>query len=240
MKNSLLVIFITILVVGCTNTSIESKIDKSKESILIDTNNYSELIVLYKEQLRNREDHDTRVNLAEAYSHIGDYESSLFVISKLINIESSSRALFIQCDALFELGEIDKSEKCLLKVLELDKGNAEVENQLGIIYSYMGNVEKSKYYFKLARANFIDDVKIKNNLAMLFIIDGKFEQAVDLLLPIYLSERSNEKVRANLIFSLIKSDKEKMAEKILLNNYTQSEVKLIIENIQRSETLTVN
>ncbi|MFA0425345.1 tetratricopeptide repeat protein, partial [Vibrio sp. 10N.222.54.A1] len=204
MYKIVIVIILSYFVFGCANSSLDSKLSESKESILIETNNYPKLIAYYKGQLKIKESDSTRIKLAEAYANNVDYESSLFVITRVREKDSNVKAIVVECNALFEIGNIRKAELCLLRANELDKNNPEIENQLGITYAYLGYIKKSKYYFERSREHFVDDVKIKNNLAMVSMLEGDFEHAASLLLPIYIKGASNEKIETNLVFSLVK------------------------------------
>lgn len=219
---------------GCVNSRSETDFSESKESILIETKNYKKLINYYKGQLRVKESNSIRIKLAEAYANNDDYESSLFVITRIGEKESNVKAMAVECNALFELGEIRKSELCLLSVNELDRNNSKIENQLGIVYAYIGQVDKSKHYFELSREHFADDIQVKNNLAMIFMLEGDFEKATDLLFPIYIKGESNDKVEANLIFSLVKTNKIDFAEKILASRYSEKESFQVINDIKKA------
>ncbi|MGF1756225.1 tetratricopeptide repeat protein, partial [Vibrio makurazakiensis] len=146
-------------------------------------------------------------------------------------------AMVVECNALFELGRVEETEVCLLKASELDKDNPEIENQLGIVYAHLGNIDQAKHYFQLSREHFVDDVKIKNNLAMISMLEGNFEQAAALLLPIYTKGASNEKVETNLVFSLVKIEQIDSAKKILSRRYSDSELSQIIDDIKKSKSV---
>ncbi|MDH5894533.1 tetratricopeptide repeat protein [Vibrio splendidus] len=237
MYKIVIVIILSYFVFGCANSSLDSKLSESKESILIETNNYPKLIAYYKGQLKIKESDSTRIKLAEAYANNGDYESSLFVITRVREKESNVKAIVVECNALFEIGNIRKAELCLLMANELDKNNPEIENQLGITYAYLGYIKKSKYYFERSREHFVDDVKIKNNLAMVSMLEGDFEHAASLLLPIYIKGASNEKIETNLVFSLVKINQIDSAKKILASRYSEKESFQIINDIKSSQSV---
>ena len=237
MYKIVIVIILSYFVFGCASSSLDSKLSESKESILIETNNYPKLIAYYKGQLKIEESDSTRIKLAEAYANNGDYESSFFVITRVREKESNVKAIVVECSALFELGNIRKAELCLLRANELDKNNPEIENQLGITYAYLGYIKKSKYYFELSREHFVDDVKIKNNLAMVSMLEGDFEHAASLLLPIYIKGASNEKIETNLVFSLVKINQIDSAKKILASRYSEKESFQIINDIKSSQSV---
>ncbi|PMK77881.1 hypothetical protein BCT92_03020 [Vibrio sp. 10N.261.52.E5] len=237
MYKIVIVIILSYFVFGCANSSLDSKLSESKESILIETNNYPKLIAYYKGQLKIKESDSTRIKLAEAYANNVDYESSLFVITRVREKDSNVKAIVVECNALFEIGNIRKAELCLLRANELDKNNPEIENQLGITYAYLGYIKKSKYYFERSREHFVDDVKIKNNLAMVSMLEGDFEHAASLLLPIYIKGASNEKIETNLVFSLVKINQIDSAKKILASRYSEKESFQIINDIKSSQSV---
>ena len=237
MYKIVIVMILSCFVFGCASSSLDSKLSESKESILIETNNYPNLIAYYKDQLKIKESDSTRIKLAEAYANNGDYESSLFVITRVREKESNVKAIVVECNALFELGNIRQAKLCLLSANELDRNNPEIENKLGVTYAYLGYIKKAKYYFELSREHFVDDVKIKNNLAMVSMIEGDFEHAASLLLPIYIKGSSNEKIETNLVFSLVKINQIDSAKKILASRYSKKESFQIINDIKSSQSV---
>ncbi|MFA0322303.1 hypothetical protein AB4561_20715, partial [Vibrio sp. 10N.222.55.A3] len=64
MYKIVIVIILSYFVFGCANSSLDSKLSESKESILIETNNYPKLIAYYKGKLKIKESDSTRIKLA--------------------------------------------------------------------------------------------------------------------------------------------------------------------------------
>lgn len=225
--------------------------DIAQENMLIKTENHSGLIEFYKTKLKEKEDASTREKLAQAYLDYGDPDSSLFTISPLTKRVTDKEAvkkransstwkglvwqswtsnkvhinwLLIQANS--ELG-LDKREAALssaLQAFQLDKKNAEVANLIGVIYAAGGNIYEARHYFYIARENLFDDVKVKNNLALLLMLEGKYDRAVDMLLPLYTNGQADQQVESNLIIAMVKNNDLDLMRRVLKPKYSDREI----------------
>lgn len=208
---------------GCVTTNaLDSK--KTKESMFVKTNNYAQLILLYKEQLKEKENKKTRIKLADAYLQSGDPESSLFIISPIaLSTDTDVDVLLIKAHSEYELGSYDRALMTAERAYGVKNTNADVENLLGVIYAGKNDYAKAREYFNLARTHLYDDVKIKNNLAVLDIIEGQYKKAVQKLLPIYLSDNADEQLKANLTLAMAKLGNYDYVKSILGTKYGDME-----------------
>ena len=195
-----------IFLFGCTSSHKYSQDWQVKERLLIDSNNHQALVTLYKEQLKNRNDVEVMVKLSQAYLRLNDTKSALFFIEK-VNIEHdpTELSLFIEASALNRLGNNEKARRVALSVLDINKNNTEVINLLGVISSELGYYEDAIDYFKKAKYLYHDDDVVNNNLATLHLLKGEYQDAVNLLMPLYKKDSGNRKVKSNLLLALAKS-----------------------------------
>ncbi|WP_063653657.1 tetratricopeptide repeat protein [Aliivibrio fischeri] len=231
-------IVIGLLIVTLVGCSSSPDTEETKEKILIKTNNYSDLIIFYKNQLKVSEDSYTREKLAQAYLDSGDPDSALFAIQYL-NEDDDSRSIssfLIEANAQLECGMLEPALDTVNRVYKLNEDNPEIENLLGVIYASKRDLDKSRHYFNLARKHLYSDITIKNNLAILNIIEGKYDQAVKLLLPIYMSNKNDALVQANLMLAMAKAGDLEFMEKVLSPQFSKQEIERRYSILKNTES----
>ncbi|WP_394135397.1 tetratricopeptide repeat protein [Aliivibrio fischeri] len=224
-----------VMLFGCSSGP---NTEETKEQILIKTNNYSDLIIFYKNQLKEEEDPYTREKLAQAYLDSGDPDSALFAIQYL-DEDDDSRSMtsfLIEANAQLECGMLEPALETVNRVYKLNENNPEIENLLGVIYASKRDLDKSRHYFNLARKHLYSDITIKNNLAILNIIEGNYEQAVKLLLPIYMSNKNDALVQANLMLAMAKADDLEFMEKVLSPQFSKQEIERRYSVLKNTES----
>ena len=208
---------------GCvTQSSIDTEI--AKETILVNTKNHAELIVFYKNQLKQKENQQVREKLAQVYLDSSDPESALFTIASLNNDSRSIHSFLIEANAQLESGMVEDALETANKTYLLDDNNAEIENLLGVIYAAKRDLPQARHYFNLARKHLYSDMKIKNNLAVLDILEGKYDKANARLLHLYLNDKNDALVQSNLMLAMAKSGDLDFMEKVLSPKYTKRQI----------------
>lgn len=196
----LLVVFL----VGCASTNSDDR-SLNKEALLLQAQNYNELVGYYKSQLSVRDTEEVRIKLARSYLKIKDADSALFILKPLMAQKKiSAEALLLNANSLYELGEFEQGLRDIEKAKEIDPKNAEIQNMAGLLYSANGDYNRARMMFNHARSNFYDDITVKNNLAVLDIIEGHYLDAVQRLMPIYTNDKADAQVQANLMLALAK------------------------------------
>ncbi|CED57496.1 putative secretion system protein [Aliivibrio wodanis] len=212
------------LLIGCSSKEGLQEFH-NKETMLMKANNYQQLIPLYKNKLIEKEDDEIRLKLAKAYLKSGDPESSLFTVVPLVTKKNAKvDAFIIQANSEYELGELDQAMRTAKIAENMNLNNPDIENLLGVIYSAQHDYIKAREYFTLARTHLYDDIKIKNNLAVLDIIDGDYKKAVQRLLPIYLNNQSDDQVEANLLLAMAKLGNYNYVQSLLADKYSEREI----------------
>ncbi|MGF1806169.1 hypothetical protein L4C31_13055, partial [Aliivibrio sifiae] len=69
-----------------------------------------------------------------------------------------------------------------------------------------------------------NDSKIKNNLAVLDIIEGKYDQANNRLLHLYMKDQNDPLVQSNLMLAMAKSGELEFMQKVLSPKYTERQI----------------
>lgn len=240
MHNKILISFILMLLCGC---SAKPAFDdfQSKEKLLLQTGNYAKLVPLYKKRLAAGNAEAVRLKLAEAYLKSGDPESALFTIAPLIGSKNKNeQAFIIQAHSQHELGEFEQARRSAEIANNIEKNNPEVENLLGVIYATSNDYVKARRYFNLSREHLYDDIKVKNNLAVLDIIEGQYKQAAQRLLPIYLSANADPQVKANLLLAMAKLGNYGYVQSLLSSKHSEREINDMYQALKNIEQVSVN
>ena len=241
MRNNILISFILMLLCGCAAKPAFDNF-QSKEKLLLQTGNYKKLVPLYKNRLAENGADAIRLKLAEAYLKSGDPESAIFISSPLLAAKKTDNMplYLLQAYSYYELDEIDKALRSAEIAKLIEKNNPRIENLLGMIYAASENYAKARFYFNQARGHLYDDIKIKNNLAVLDMIEGKYQNAIQLLLPIYSSDNADPQVKANLLLAMAKTDAYENVQSILANEYSPKEISEMYQALKNIVPLTTN
>ncbi len=238
---NLITIMMILLLNGCSSTgndmSTNSRHKYSNEQLLISSGNHQELIKLYKQQFLDKDSDETRMKLVRSYIETKDFESAIFYIQPLIDSEAvSADAYFLYGKAKFGLNEYDQASMALNKAIVIDPNHGEALNLLGVLAAYQNNYVLARQRFVQAREKMIDDVKIKNNLAMVDLIDGHYQAAVEKLIPLLSLPEPSVKVKSNLAFAYAKLGMFDQFERLLSDsNLTQSDTKNIFQQLIKIE-----
>ncbi|SHO56529.1 tetratricopeptide repeat protein [Vibrio quintilis] len=231
-----------------------------QEKILVAAKNYKALIDFYQSRLRQGDSAVYREKLAKTYLDSHDPESALFTLRPLFGQEQAAQqndphydfgrpfdnisapARLIAGSACLDLGRTDRAKKLLMSVLHEAVDDAqpppergETANLLGIIYAREGNYTQARQMFVLARRYFYDDVAVKNNLALVDMLEGKDEQALQRLMTITESEQNDPQLRANLLLAMAKNGRLDYLRTHLRPSLTDSQIRMIYQALLQAE-----
>ncbi|MGY0217799.1 tetratricopeptide repeat protein [Endozoicomonadaceae bacterium StTr2] len=181
----------------------------SNEILLQAAQNHAGLIALYKSRLQGSQSQSERdeiyLKLVTIYLETHDTESAQFYLSQVSALGNDTAKALLLYSRTYQLN--DKTGQALeaaLKARELQPDNPDINNQLGLLYAEQNNYSMARQYFSQARINMLDDAAVKNNLAVLDILEQNYESAAQRLLPLYSSGQADERIRANLLIALAK------------------------------------
>lgn len=210
-----IIMMLVLSLTSCANRTPDNKIDvAAKEDILLKSKNYSGLINLYRSWLKKKDTPEVRIKLAYYYYQAGDYKSSLYYLQPFNN-KPNMRVYSLQAKNMISLGDYKQAIRVTDKMLEKEPANAEAYNLRGVALAMSGKLKESRQEIEKSRALFISDDVAINNLAMLEIINKRYQEAVGLLLPQYLRGRKSPRMLHNLVFSLVKIGDRKYARSII-------------------------
>ncbi|MCG7497040.1 hypothetical protein MHO82_09195 [Vibrio sp. Of7-15] len=230
MSKFLMGFIVLLLLSGCVDSSSKSSSafqgDRdSTESLLLKTKNYSRLIEMYKSDLKEEDTKDTRVKLAKTYLAMEDAESALFYLSTiLLDKERDAEIFYLQAQIQYDFQQNDKAMKSVQTALSIAPDYPDAHNLMGILYADSDQFELARIAFNQARLGLADDVKVKNNIAVLDIIEKDYRAAISRLLPLYLNGQADDQVKANLLIAMSKMGNYDYVKSILSKDYEDEEI----------------
>ena len=200
MRNYIFSLLLSLFLFGCVSNNSGGFDPNTKEKLLLSGKNYQKLISFYKEQLVKKEDKDIRIKLIQAYVELGDFNSAIFYLEPLLKRqEIEYKVNLLAGKSYLNTGDIDRALEYLGKANQQQPTSAEVLNLLGISDCYKGNFYAAKQRFSQARIYMDDDLTVKNNLALVAILQQHYFTAKDLLESLYYTGAKNDRrVKANL------------------------------------------
>ncbi|WP_025673479.1 tetratricopeptide repeat protein [Salinivibrio socompensis] len=194
--------------VGCAGAQPPEKKTLTNEQVLESSGNDREIIGLYKRELKQKESAQTRIKLVKRYLHIKDYDSAGFYLSPLLQKreqdgQPTSEVRLLAGKVAMGLERWQTAVSQLKEVQQRDPNNSESANLLGILAARKGDLVDARQWFNQARMNMADDRTIKNNLALIDVLEENFTGALRRLKPLpELSELSDKtRITLSLIYA---------------------------------------
>jgi len=159
------ILFVMVLS-GCATQNQNIDI-KQKETIMLSARNYQGLVDLYTDFVKKDDSVENREKLAHYYFLLEDYEASAYQLENVIKRANvKAETFYNQSVNYYMLDKIVIAETMINRAIEIEKNNAKFHNQRGIIFAQRLEFESATSEFLKARSLVFDDVKIKNNLAL--------------------------------------------------------------------------
>ncbi|MDD3029626.1 MAG: tetratricopeptide repeat protein [Alphaproteobacteria bacterium] len=111
--------------------------------------------------------------------------------------EPMTTAMTAQGKALLSKGKKEEARDIYLSALARDKNNARAWNGLGVAYDLLGDRAKARDAYEHAQALLPHDITVANNLAHLYLEDGRPAEALKLLAPHINDKNAPSIVRQN-------------------------------------------
>jgi tight adherence protein D len=216
-KKMLVIGSVLFILTGCTSMTgfhASSGNTQVQEDIYLKSRNYTGLINLYRSSLKQKDDPKIRYKLSKYYYQAGDYKSSLYYLQPLL--KNPDQTIYtLQAQNMISLGDYPQAIRVTQQMLSRDNKYAEAYNLKGVALALSGKYSEANAAIQQARDMFIaDDVAI-NNMAMIALLDQRYQDAVGLLLPQYLRGRKQERMIHNLVVGLVKVGDARYAKQIV-------------------------
>ncbi len=189
---------------------------ESKETVLRSTGNREQLITFYKQQLQKESSTAMRIKLILIYLEAGDMESAEFHLKEVDSDEQyASEIVFLRARVAYLSGDYKQAYQYAQTALSLSSSYPEAENLMGLIQAERGKLQSAREHFLNARRHYYDDTIIKNNLAVIDLIEENYQSVISRLQPLYLRDEADEKVMANLVIAYARLGQYQAVKQIL-------------------------
>jgi tight adherence protein D len=112
--------------------------------------------------------------------------------------------------------------------LSLSSSYPEAENLMGLIQAERGELSSAREHFISARRHYYDDAIIKNNLAVIDLIEEDYQSAVQRLQPLYLKAGGDKQITSNLLIAYAKLGEYQAVREILKEqDYKEEQIRRI-------------
>lgn len=206
------------------------------EQLLLKTGNYSGLIKVKQQQLKKNNSPETRYQLAEYYYLSGDFNSSLFHLQKLLAAGGGLKVYLLESKNLNSLKKYKEALSFVDMALNKNKNNGEALNLKGVIQAEMGDLQGALKSFELARNAYFQEESVVNNIAMIYIVQKRYHEAVQMLLPVYLRGYRNPQLEHNLAFALVKTGDLRYAKEIIKRGNYAKNPDMLVADLFRVES----
>jgi len=230
-KISTVLIISSLLLTGCSHHSSSENIEQRyQEDILLKADNYSGLIKLYRERVSKDDTAENRIALAKYYYLARDYQSSLYYLKPLL-ASSDPQVSQWQAKNLLALGRYSEVLPVTDRMNQLAPNNPNGWNLKGIALALSGRYGEAEKAFDRSRLLFIDDQTVVNNLAMIDIVQQRYQKAISILLPLYLRGEKQDQLVHNLVLSLVKFGDRDTARTIINNENLSSHPEALMDSL---------
>ncbi|MGR2703515.1 tetratricopeptide repeat protein [Vibrio campbellii] len=214
------------ILAGCQSTSSQQSQAQDDVTNMEKVKNYDGLISHYKSMLeQGSQDPQVKEKLAWAYFHKGDIESANFYVQHLQKEGVETPSLYQLAGQVFDAkNDTTSAISAYLSSIKSGNSSGQVHVLLAVSYTKAGQYDAAYQELNNARLRGYDDVVIKNNIAMIQMANGEYEQAIAMLTPVLKDNPANKVVKANLAIALIKTQQVDAARKLLKGDFSDQEI----------------
>ncbi len=138
-------------------------------------------------------------NKGTDYLYDGDFENAFRYLAKGLKLAPHEAALWSNLGVLYRMKEMySYAEKAYFIALKYDTSNQSALSNLSVLYDHMGEVEKSEYYFRLAKEHQMKNPYYRYHQAQEAFDEGDYDLAL-YHLKSALKRRKNERKFYNLM-----------------------------------------
>ena len=214
---------------GCQSAPSPQDLQLADVTSMEKVKNYDGLISYYKSQLeQGSEDPDVKEKLAWAYFYKGDIESADFYVQHLQKQGFENPNLYQLKGQVFDAkNDIESAISAYLASIDAGNRTGQIHVLLGVSYTKVGKYDEAQKELNQARLRGYDDVVVKNNIAMIQMANGEYQQAIQTLAPVLKEDPANKTVKANLAIALMKTQQIDSAKKLLKGDFSAEEIQSI-------------
>ncbi|MGF1798872.1 tetratricopeptide repeat protein [Photobacterium swingsii] len=218
------IISLVFIIGGCSTTLEADKELKTKENIIISSNDKVQLVQFYKQHIK--EDDSYKLKLVKVYLDLRDINSAELYTNTFDNDDYESTEYFY---TMARLNYLKQNYGQTFSFLEDYKENDGDESKY---YHLKGKVlaEQKKYdasisSFEKSRQKGMLDSEVMNDIGVVYIMKEDYQKAVEILYSLYVNNPADNKLRSNLILASIRSGRNDIALDALKYSYNESEAR---------------
>ncbi len=118
-------------------------------------------------------------NKGTDYLFKGDYDNAFRYLAKALELSPKDPAIWSNLGVLYRMKEMyNYSEKSYFIALKYDSQHQSVLSNLSVLYEHMGEIEKSEYYFKLAKSHQLKNPYYRYHQALDSYALGNYDQTL--------------------------------------------------------------
>ncbi|RLQ18188.1 anaphase-promoting protein [Vibrio sp. SBT000027] len=214
---------------GCQSAPSPQDLQLADVTSMEKVKNYDGLISYYKAELeQGSEEPEVKEKLAWVYFNKGDIESADFYVQHLQKEGVENPNLYQLEGQVFDAkNDVENAIAAYLASIEAGNTTGQIHVLLGVSYTKVGRFNEAYQELNRARLRGYDDVVVKNNIAMIQMANGEYQQAIETLAPVLKEDPSNKIVKANLAIALMKTQQIDSAKKLLKGDFSAEEIQSI-------------
>ncbi|MFS1417763.1 tetratricopeptide repeat protein [Vibrio splendidus] len=214
---------------GCQSAPSPQDLQLADVTSMEKVKNYDGLISYYKTELeQGSEDPEVKEKLAWVYFNKGDIESADFYVQHLQKEGVENPNLYQLEGQVFDAkNDVENAIAAYLASIEAGNTTGQIHVLLGVSYTKVGRFNEAYQELNRARLRGYDDVVVKNNIAMIQMANGEYQQAIETLAPVIKEDPANKIVKANLAIALMKTQQIDSAKKLLKGDFSAEEIQSI-------------
>ncbi|MGL4372352.1 MAG: tetratricopeptide repeat protein [Turicibacter sp.] len=225
----------SLIILGCASTVQNSDLEMI-EKLLIASNNNDKLVEFYKKNLNINTCY--RAKLVNIYLADGDLDSASQYAETYKDVDIVDVSLILARAKLhYAKGEQLLAETTLETYKDKSKADLEYYFLKGKLSASRRLFDEAVEHFEQSRRLGALDKDVKNNIAVIMIMQERFSEAVAILKSLYFLYPNDEKIEANLMIGLIRSGEYETALNVLSKKFNE---KVAFASINRISALLEN
>ncbi|MDD1825676.1 tetratricopeptide repeat protein [Photobacterium sp. ZSDE20] len=225
--NKIYLLGLALILVGCQSTSnveTETTEDMKVAEVALMNGKPESAMDLYRKLLAaNPDDPQLLLLMGSAANQASRYDEALHYLQRGIELNQSSAIYRELGRAWLALGEIEQATSALEESVRLEASDDVAQNSLGVSYSLNKQYSKARESYSHALSLMPSSNEYRNNLAMAWILDGKPEQGIRILHPIFVRGEASVKLQLNLALAYALSGDSDSAKSIARAHLSQPE-----------------
>ena len=225
--NKIFLLGLALILVGCQSTnSIEKETSedmKVAEVALMNGKPESAMDLYRKMLVAKPNDPQLLLLMGSAANQASRYDEALHYLKRGIDLNQSSAIYRELGRSWLALGELEQATSALEESVLLEASDDVAQNSLGVSYSLNKQYSKARECYSNALSLMPSSNEYRNNLAMAWILDGKPEQGIRILHPIFVRGEASVKLQLNLALAYALSGDSESAKAIAREHLSQPE-----------------